>query len=103
MDYPEEIQNLYVIVQDAEKALLEINPNGMSFRRKCCCYRCKCRTKGSNYVQHIDGYDKLKQFGFSIHSYINGYSRKVIWLEVDVTKVGDIIARYYLDAASIHG
>ena len=37
---------------------------------------------GPNYAWHIDGHDKLKPFGFSVHGAINGYSRKVLWLKV---------------------
>ena len=31
---------------------------------------------------HVDGYDKLKPFSFAIHSAIDGYSRKILWLHV---------------------
>ena len=37
--------------------------------------------KGTNYLWHMDGYDKLKPFGFCIHGAIDGYSRWVLWLE----------------------
>lgn len=37
---------------------------------------------GPNYVWHIDGYDKLKPFGFSIHAAIDGFNRKVLWPNV---------------------
>ena len=30
----------------------------------------------------IDGYDKLKPFGFAIHGAIDGYSWKILWLFV---------------------
>ena len=36
----------------------------------------------NNYVNLLEGYDKLKPFGFPIHGAIDGYSRKVFWLEV---------------------
>ncbi len=47
---------------------------------------------------HIDGYDKLKPFGFCIQGAIYGYSRRILWLEVssynnDLT----IVANYYVD------
>ena len=38
-------------------------------------------SKGPNYMWHIDGYDKLKTFGFAIHGCMDGYSRKIIWLK----------------------
>ncbi|CAC5369292.1 unnamed protein product [Mytilus coruscus] len=31
---------------------------------------------------HIDGYDKLKPYGFSIHGAIDGFSRRILWLKV---------------------
>ena len=52
-----------------------------------------------NYVWHIDGHDKLKPFGFSVHGCIDGFSRKLIWLEVtSVNTVSEIISQYYLKA-----
>nr|XP_022287685.1 uncharacterized protein LOC111100282 isoform X2 [Crassostrea virginica] len=56
-------------------------------------------SKGPNFVWHLDGYDKLKPYGISIHGCIDGFSRRVIWLEADVTnKRPEVIAEYYLDA-----
>ena len=31
---------------------------------------------------HIHGYDKLKPFGFPIHGAIDGFSRKILWLNI---------------------
>ena len=54
--------------------------------------------KGPNYVWHVDGYDKLKPFGFCIHGCIDGYIRRIIWLEVASSNNDTaIIAKYYLD------
>ena len=33
-------------------------------------------SKGPNYVWHIDGYDKLKPYGFALHGYIDGHCQK---------------------------
>ena len=30
----------------------------------------------------MDGFDKLKPYGFPIHACMDGFSRKVLWLEV---------------------
>ena len=30
----------------------------------------------------MDGFDKLKPYGFPIHGCIDGFSRKLLWLEV---------------------
>ncbi|XP_060555200.1 uncharacterized protein LOC132716065 [Ruditapes philippinarum] len=55
--------------------------------------------KGPNNIWHLDGYDKFKPFGFCIHGAVDGFSRKVIWLEVsDTNNDPKLIAIYYLDA-----
>ena len=38
-------------------------------------------SKGLSYMWHIDGYDKLKRFGFAIHGCMDGYICKIIWLK----------------------
>ena len=56
-------------------------------------YRCP----GPNFTWHIDGYDKLKPFGFCIDGCVDGFSRKIIWLFVGSTNNDPlIIASYYL-------
>ena len=45
------------------------------------------------------GYDKLKAYGFPIHGAIDGYSRKILWLELSRSNnKPEIPARYYLDS-----
>ena len=84
-----------------ELLLREIDPEGVSERRK---HRLKRRiyyNPGPNYAWHCDGYDKLKPFGFPIHGCIDGWSRKIIWLYV--TRSNNLpsnIARYYLEAVT---
>ena len=44
------------------------------------------------------GYDKLKHFGFPIHGAIDGYSRKILWLEVARSNnKPEIPARFFLE------
>lgn len=44
------------------------------------------------------GYDKLKPFGFPIHGAIDGYSRKILWLEVTRSNnKPEIVASMFLD------
>ena len=42
-------------------------------------------SRGPNYVWHIDGYDKLKPYGICISGCIDGFSRKMIWLNTHST------------------
>lgn len=54
---------------------------------------------GPNYAWHIDGYDKLKPWGFPVHCGIDGYSRRVLWLNVTRSNnAPDNIACFYLDS-----
>ena len=54
---------------------------------------------GPKFVCYTDGHDKLKPYDFSIHGCINGFSRRMLWLEVSTSnKMPEILAKYYLDA-----
>ena len=58
-----------IIVQDMLK---ELDPEGT--------HRLKRRSyvnRGPNDSWHMDGYDKLKPFGFAIHGAIDGFSRNI--------------------------
>ena len=54
----------------------ELDPVGIQERRKRSLRRRTYHTPGPNYVWHVDGYDKLKPYGFPVHGCIDGYSRK---------------------------
>ena len=46
---------------------------------------------------HLDGYNKLKPFGFPIHGAIDGYSRRILWLRVKCTNNDpQVIAGFYI-------
>lgn len=54
--------------------------------------------KGPNFLIHTDGYDKLKPFGIAIHGAIDGYSRKILWLEASNTNNNPrVVARYFIN------
>jgi len=51
---------------------------------------------GPKYVWYVDGYDKLKPFGFYIHAAIDVYSRRILWLEVSSSNNNPfLVATYY--------
>lgn len=53
---------------------------------------------GPNFIWHIDGYDKLKPYGFCIHGAIDGYSRRILWLEVGPSNNDPMVTvQYYID------
>ena len=75
-----------------------VDPEGVEHRARHRLRRRVYRSKGPNYLWHIDGYDKLKPFGFCVHGAIDGFSRKILWLEVASSNNDpQIIAQYYLD------
>ena len=64
--------------------------------------RRKYRNKGPNHVWHMDGNDKLIPFGFYVHGYIDGFSRKIIWLHVaNTNKDRAVIAYYFLKEVEV--
>lgn len=77
--------------------LQKIDPDGVEGRSR---YRLKRRmysVPGPNYMWHADGHDKLKRFGFAIYGIIDGFSRKILSLDVSTSNNDPkIIAFYYL-------
>ena len=58
-----------------------LDPHGVQTRRAKRLQRRQYNGRGPNFLWHIDSYDKLKRFGICINGCIDGYSRKLIWLE----------------------
>ena len=54
------------------------------------------RSPGPNFCFHIDGYDKLKPYGISIHGCIDGFSRKILWLSACSSNKNPKIVAHYL-------
>ena len=44
---------------------------------------------------HIDEYDKWKPYGFAIHGAIDGFSRKITWLNVSSSNNNPAYIAYY--------
>ena len=97
----QKICSSYGLVVDRETvrlALKALDPEGVQRRSNNRLRRRKYQqANGPNFLWHIDGYDKLKPFGFCIHGAIDGYSRRIMWLEVDHSNNNPIvIAKYFL-------
>ena len=79
----------------------ELDPEGVILRKRRRLCRRKYSNPGPSFIWHIDGYDKLKYFGFSIHGCIDVSSRKILWLHVGTSnKDPNVTAKLYLDTAS---
>ena len=90
-------RNLVTNRETVRQLLKIVDPEGVE---RCLRHRLKRRqykVKGPNYIWHTDGYDKLKPFGFCIHGALDGYSRRVLWLEVGPSNNDPrIVGQYYL-------
>ncbi|XP_028519094.1 uncharacterized protein LOC110252739 [Exaiptasia diaphana] len=75
-----------------------LDPEGVDYRSRSKLRRRKYYAKGPNFIWHIDGYDKLKPFGFCVHGAIDGYSRRIMWLEVGPSNSDpQITSHYFID------
>lgn len=76
----------YVVDRETVRHVLKsLDPDGVDMRSRKKLKRRKYVSPGPNFTWHIDGYDKLKPFGFPIHAGIDGFSRKILWLTVGTT------------------
>jgi hypothetical protein len=67
------LQRMFSYRHTAMDALSVMDPIGVELRSQ---HRLKRRlysNKGTNFLLHIDGFDKLKPYGFPIHGAICGY------------------------------
>lgn len=87
-----------------ESILRELDPDGCEERRA---HRLKRRAyinPGPNFCWHLDGYDKIKPYGFPIHGGIDGFSRKMMWLKLTRSNNNpEVILKLYLDAVTEAG
>ncbi|EDO37933.1 predicted protein [Nematostella vectensis] len=96
---------LSVSKEFVRNALLILDPDGVERRSRNRLRRRQYNAKGANFFWHLDGYDKLKPYGFCIHGCIDGYSRRIMWLEVGRTNNhSGVVASYFLDCVeSVRG
>ncbi|KAK6172696.1 hypothetical protein SNE40_016306 [Patella caerulea] len=62
-----------------------VDPERIRVRKRRRLHRRRYICKGPNAVWHVDGYDKIKPFGFCIHGCVDGFGRRIIWLRVGKT------------------
>ncbi len=76
------IHNIKVKQETVRTLLKDMDPEGVNERTCKKFKRRKYSAPEPNHIWHIDGYDKLKPYGFPIHGCIDGFSRYIIWLKV---------------------
>lgn len=89
----------YVVDRETVRIALKIlDPDGVEQRSRHKLKRRQYISAGPNYTWHLDGYDKLKPYGFPIHGATDGYSRKILWLKVGSTNNDPkVTASYFLE------
>ena len=92
------LKNVQVPRRVVAELMREMDPEGCERRKSKSLKRRSYFSSGPNYTWHVDGYDKLKPYGFPIHGCIDGWSRKIMWLKVTKSiNHPDIIANFYLN------
>ena len=88
------------ISRDNVRHLLSIlDPESVNTRRRRRLQRRQYRGVGPNFTWHLDSYDKLKPYGICINGCIDGFSRKIIWLEAYHNSSNPrLIAGYFIKA-----
>ena len=66
--------NINVSKEDIRKAVKIVNPEGVEERKRNSIKRRLYWAKGPADIYHIDENGKLKKWGFSIHSCVDGFS-----------------------------
>ena len=101
-----ELQYNLRVTQEMTRQLLGVlDADGVAHRTHGRLNRRVYRCSGPNHVWHIDGMDKLKQFGLAIHGPIDGFSRNVLWMEVGHSNNDPaLIAGFYMKLVKrLHG
>ena len=75
--------------------LKTINPEGVERRKSHKLKRRVYVSQEPNFMWHVHGYDKVKPFGFPIHGAIDGFSRKILWLNICPSNNDPHIVRYF--------
>ena len=84
--------------ETVRKLVKGLDPEGVQCRSKKRFQRRKYYSKGPNFIWHLDGYDKLKPFGLCIHGAIDGFSRRILWLEVGPSNNNPrVTVQYFID------
>lgn len=79
--------------EDIHEAVVDLDTDGVERRKERNLVRQRYYNSGLNYVSYIDGCNKMKPFGFSIHGFIYGCSQKHVWLAFfSSNKIPEIIS-----------
>ncbi|PFX17313.1 hypothetical protein AWC38_SpisGene18364 [Stylophora pistillata] len=84
--------------------LKELDPEETKLRKAHHLKRRSYHNQGPNDSSHMDEYEKLKPFGFPTHGAIDGFNRKILWLEVSCSNNSpDNVATYLKTVKELEG
>ena len=96
--------NLKCRKEDVRLILSILDPVGNLQRRKRRLLRRSYYAKGPNFIWHIDSYNKLRRYGICINGCVDGFSRRIIWMNAYLTASDPrVIAGYYMEAVQSIG
>ena len=95
------VHKVWVVRKHVWLLIKELDPEAVILREWQRLCRHKYSTVGPGFTWHVDGYDKLKYYAFSIHWSIDGFSRKILWLRLGASnKDANATAKLYFDMVS---
>ena len=75
--------NLKVKRENVPRAILQYDLDGVSRTKRKLRWR-KYFCARPNFAWHMNGHEKLKLFEFLLHEYLDGFSRRLLWLEIKI-------------------
>lgn len=98
------LHGITLTMRQVETSLRRLDPNGVATRGARRLQRRIYAVRAPNCSQHLDGYDKLKRYGFSVYGSIDGYSRKLLTLSVLTSNKDPVqVAHTWLDGVEDNG
>nr|XP_018915509.1 PREDICTED: uncharacterized protein LOC109042973 [Bemisia tabaci]XP_018915510.1 PREDICTED: uncharacterized protein LOC109042973 [Bemisia tabaci]XP_018915512.1 PREDICTED: uncharacterized protein LOC109042973 [Bemisia tabaci] len=80
-----------------------IDPIGVLNRRRQRLRRRQYKVKAANYLWHMDGNEKLVNWNMYIHGCVDGLSRKIIYLELSLTKLAEVVLEFFTRGVAENG
>lgn len=85
--------------EDVRILMTLLDPAGTEQRKQHKLRRRAYRSSGPNHLWHVDSYDKLKPFGICINGCIDGFSRRLIWVNAyHNSSDPHLIGGYFMEA-----
>ena len=91
--------HLYVPRETVRTVLQQLDPTSVSLGQRHRLLRRTYWSRVPNHYWHVDGYNKLSPYGFSISGCTDGYLRHIIWIECASSNPHPGVIAYYFNEA----